>query len=940
MSEQRIRQFVDLLYPPNWKLPEQARFSLWEMPGKRSYHYLPRDPELEIAAHALDQEGHNVFFGVGLRRGDLGPTVRGSKADIVALPGFWADIDIRGVTHAADNLPANIIDVVQGILQPFDWEPSAVVNSGGGIHAYWLFEGPLLITDENRAEVEELSRSFQERLALGARKQGWKWDMTADTPRVLRPVGTHNRKQLTPVAVEFMGTPGGTRYPASLFQAALKTKATGIASLLARSSSSAPIAATPEHSGQLSTPPRTIDTRTPEEILDQLRTKMRKCRRTDRKPIIENILNGEPFAQMGERDKVLQQVASWIGFYDNSADPEILAEILEPSLTVMAAAQPNGAMTVEDAVEKISRAQADARRKAAAEKVQDDAIRAALQKQARAVGLPRRPPADLVAVPDPPSPTAKPAPNALPLDKVLAQPSAPQLAVVAKPADDGTDTKAEDTEQPPEGEYTKEEIMGFAARQSELCGKPVAFETFKKRFVICHGDAHFIFVNGKYRSPIPRINFQVSAQRDLSLLPRDLDGHYFFNPIGFKDNGSPRAKTIDEILKEVGTVARHLVADLTIPESYYDADTETFYEAVCPVRTDLEKRFDPNIQTWLEKLGGDDINKLLDWIATVTFLKQPSCGLFISGPPDVGKSMLANGLARLWHYGGYTRMEDVVGAFNADVAKCPLVVADETLPDGPNGKPISTKRLRDTISADTRALKRKFLGNAALTGTVRCMFLANSERLLDLGDEILGADSLAAVASRFLHIVAPKSASTFLNSLGGRHGGTRDWVSGDLIARHALWLRDNRKVVAAGRFWVEGHVSKMHRLLASGNQTSSNVLEWIVSYLNKPDREIKASGGVIAGDGELWVNTTVIQHHWEKYIKTKAGPPGIKRIASALEGLLADQSNGRVLRAGRDQKRYWALRVADVLAFADQVGIGDVATLQAIINAPREKDKP
>jgi hypothetical protein len=926
VSEQLIRQFVDLLYPPTSRLPEGARFSLWEMPTKKSYHYRLNDPELEIAAYALDREGHNVFCGVGLRRIDFGPFERGKKEDIVALPGFWADVDIRGLNHAADNLPANVVDIVHGILAPFDWEPSAVVNSGGGIHAYWLFEQPLLVGKEiggvDRAEVEEMSRAFQERLAMHARAAGWKWDMTADLPRVLRPVGTHNRKG-DPVPVEFMGTPGGTRYPYNLFQAALRTKASGIAAILGRDTQ-APIPATPDRPGAPTVPTRVVDQRTPEQILDDLRTKMRRNRNQDRAELFRMIREGEPFAVAGERDRTLQKVASLIGFFDCVADPEILAEILRPSLEAMAEAQPEGAMTFEDAVDKIARAQNDARRKNAISEGAQERIKKALIAQARGLIKKLPKPADLVVVPEPPTPAAKPVDSQLPLDQILGA-RVPALAVLPGTAEQPTSGNID-----PDS-YSEDEIKGFISRQAQLCGCEISMEDWKKRWIIVHGDTLFIFSNGKYLAPIPTKNFRVSSHRDLAPLPARLGESeaYYYNPITTNSNtGLPRRKTNEEVFDEIATVARHLVADMAIDESYYDPDTQTFYEAVCPLRTDLKPRFDARIQKWLELLGGEDVEKLLDWIATVTYLKAPSCGLFLSGPPDTGKSLLANGLARLWHTGGYTRMEEVVGAFNADLAKCPLVVADETLPEGGNGKPISTKRLRDIISADTRALKRKHMSNASLTGTIRCMFLANSANLLAPDEEILGPDSLNAVASRFLHVVVPKEASEYLASLGGRHGGTSQWIVGDLIAQHALWLRDNRKVVAAGRFWVAGHLNKMHQSLATSAPLNGQVIEWIIRYLLKPKPEVKAARGVLAGNGELWVNGSTITDYWAEYMKNKSGPPPLNKVAKVLQGLVVDNGRssaegGRVIRTDRGTKRYWGLRVQGILLWASGHGFDE-----------------
>ncbi len=924
MSEPLVRQFVDLLYPPD-EAPD-GYLSLWEMPGKRSYHYRPQDPELEIAAHGLDRDGHNVFYGVGLRRADLGPYARGSNPDIVALPGFWADIDIRGINHVADNLPANIVEVVQGILQPFEWEPSAVINSGGGVHAYWLFNRPLAITQANRVEVDELSRAFQERLALGARTRGWKWDMTADLARVLRPVGTHNRKK-EPQPVEFMGTPGATRYDYELFRKALQTRAGGVASILGRESR--PIPTVAETPGPAATAPPTIDPRSEQTILDELNNKIRKNRKADRKSTLAKIVEGEPFAEPGDRDRMLQKVCSWIAFYDQVADPEILAEVLRPSLEAMAEMCPEGAMTFEDAVEKIARAQNDARRKSLGEHHAQQEIKKALIREVRGDFTPARNAAKVSPV------TAIPAhSDDSPFDRPHVAAGAPALSLVEKLREGSDDTTAGAKGEA--GGYSFDEINKFAEHQGELSGIEIPEAAWRKRWVILHGDSVYIHCNGRYKSPIPPRLFRVSAGRDIvPLLPEfDTAGRYYFSPQALKSDGSIRSKTSEEILDELATVARHLVADLSLNDSYYDPKSETFYEAVCPLRTDLEPRYDQNIQTWLEKLGGPHSKKLLDWIATVTYLDAPSCALFISGPPDAGKSLLANGLARLWHPGGYTRMDDVVGSFNADVASCPLVVADETLPEGPNGKPLSTKKLRDIISADTRPLRRKFMANAPLKGTIRCMLLANSEKMLDLGDETLGSESLAAVASRFLHIATSEASGEFVKSIGGRHGGTKDWVTGDLIARHALWLRDNQRVVPAGRFWVEGHVSAMHQMLATASTVNGQVVEWIVRHLTRPAAMVNATKGVLFGGGALFVNTNALVENWNEYIRNRMTVPASSKLNTALQGLSTAKETARI-RTAVGQKRYWPIRVPTILEWAKETGVGDYDDLFEKIEGPK-----
>jgi hypothetical protein len=880
------------------------------------------------------------------------------------------------VTHAADNLPANIVDVVNGILKPFEWEPTAVVNSGGGIHAYWLFEQPLAIGEGNRAEVEEMSRAFQERLAMGARANNWKFDMTADTPRVLRVVGTHNRKSPEhPLLVDFMVAPSGNRYAYSLFQKALKTKAGGIKAIIGREPSIAPPGPLgplgPLGPPGLTEPPGLVDPRSDEDVLVELRTKMRKCRKEERRQIISLILEGEPFARMGERDQTLQRVCSWIAFYDQIADPEILVEVLRPSLEVMAAAQPDGAMTIDDAIEKIARAQHDARRKGAVASSVDENIRRALAKQARGIFEKPKKAADLVAVPGPPSPTAKPSRGALPLDKLLGldrdRNTPASLALVPTPAGTASEIDPSVLPEAQQGErYSIEEINQIIEKQKALSGVAViTHKDWKNRWVIIFGDSLFVYTRRRYSTPISSRFFLVAALKDLfCILPEYTEeGRYYFKPYTINNDGAKRDKSTDEVLKEIASVARALVADLTLSESYYNSDTDTFHEAVCPLR-DLEPRYDPDIQQWLELIAGgpplrpvaeiideegrpegtperpearprpaNDTDRLLDWIASVTYLDAPSCGLFLSGPPGTGKSLLANGLSRIWHHGGYTRMEDVVGAFNGDLLKCPLVVADEELPEGPGGKRLSTRRLRDIISADTRSLRRKFVGNVALRGTVRCMFLANSEDMLDLGDESLGTESMEAVASRFLHIETTKASADFINALGGRHGGTKEWVSGDLIARHALWLRDNRHVIPDGRFWVQGHVTKMHQLLATASNLGGTMAEWLVHALTTPKAAIKAMHGVLFGNGQLWVRVEAIANHWQEFIRSRSMPPSMQMLKRPLKGLCLGPAE-RLTPAVGKRYRYWPINTDFLLAWARDHGVDDIDNLRALLDTP------
>lgn len=64
--------------------------------------------------------------------------------------------------------------------------PTATIHSGGGVHAYWLLEDTLPVTDANRAQVAHWQAAWVD--LVGAD------DGAKDLARVLRVPGTENRK--------------------------------------------------------------------------------------------------------------------------------------------------------------------------------------------------------------------------------------------------------------------------------------------------------------------------------------------------------------------------------------------------------------------------------------------------------------------------------------------------------------------------------------------------------------------------------------------------------------------------------------------------------------------------------------------------------------------------------------------------------------------------
>lgn len=170
---------------------EEGKSYIWTLPDKVTTSFSDWE-EMVNCAIFEDASGKNVYFSVGLSEKNFQRYERAKNADIIGLPGLWVDIDIAG-EHAAENLPPNY-EAAKDLL-PGEFEPSIIVFSGHGIHAYYLFKEILETrTEEEKAYATNLLKRLQGAVRQKAQEHGWHVDSTIDLCRVLRVPGTMNRK--------------------------------------------------------------------------------------------------------------------------------------------------------------------------------------------------------------------------------------------------------------------------------------------------------------------------------------------------------------------------------------------------------------------------------------------------------------------------------------------------------------------------------------------------------------------------------------------------------------------------------------------------------------------------------------------------------------------------------------------------------------------------
>lgn len=140
-------------------------------PNKRvdaAFFPYPQDFD-KLRQYAAAKRGSNIYFGVGVR-GEK----RGSADCVSSLSSVWVDIDFKR-TDESEALKR---------LGELPTKPSATIQSGGGIHAYWFLREPAAPSDFPR--LRAVNRAIVK--AVGG-------DPAAcDPARIMRVPGTMNVK--------------------------------------------------------------------------------------------------------------------------------------------------------------------------------------------------------------------------------------------------------------------------------------------------------------------------------------------------------------------------------------------------------------------------------------------------------------------------------------------------------------------------------------------------------------------------------------------------------------------------------------------------------------------------------------------------------------------------------------------------------------------------
>jgi len=188
--------------------------------GKKQSYWYQDCSEIPNAVSLMPTR--NVYVGMGTSANDYGEKLRAKENQIIGIPGLWCDIDYGNEGHAKTNNPPSEVDAMSLLINDMPLQPTMIVSSGHGLHAYWQFDVWYPIAfDADRMAAKTLETRWQSLLADYAKARGWQLDSVNDLARVLRIPGSLNNKTNDPIACNLEAVYPKFRYSIATIEAAI-----------------------------------------------------------------------------------------------------------------------------------------------------------------------------------------------------------------------------------------------------------------------------------------------------------------------------------------------------------------------------------------------------------------------------------------------------------------------------------------------------------------------------------------------------------------------------------------------------------------------------------------------------------------------------------------------------------------------------------------------
>lgn len=354
-------------------------------------------------------------------------------------------------------------------------------------------------------------------------------------------------------------------------------------------------------------------------------------------------------------------------------------------------------------------------------------------------------------------------------------------------------------------------------------------------------------------------------------------------------------------------------------------------------RRDITPAFSTDVDNWLQALFGDEYGMGCEWIGqALAFEDGPICALSIAGRPGCGKKLLYQGLAECIETEIAADGKEL-GRFASLLLRTPFLVVNEGLPKLGDGAKHPADTFRALVGGDPIVLEQKFRDSMIVRSPIRMLFMANNTEVVKIlsGGRDLSLDDRDAILQRLWHIDARETRATdWLRERGGLsftgRPGNR-WIAGDsgqpsdfIVARHFLWLHENRQPVKHGaRLLVEGsYDTELLRLMTVSSGSAPAVIETLLQMI---ENRHPVPGLHVSKKGVFVVSQAVVDRYRKELHSVMRHDIRQETVAGVLKGIMPRGVSGAKDRTlttagGKLRARWWEIDLELLLSTAVEYG--------------------
>lgn len=380
---------------------------------------------------------------------------------------------------------------------------------------------------------------------------------------------------------------------------------------------------------------------------------------------------------------------------------------------------------------------------------------------------------------------------------------------------------------------------------------------------------------------------------------------------------------MDNLLESFGSPITRFMAKLGVEGCHYDHERQILTEGTATVDPRLAPEYNEQVAQWLTLLGADRADELRDWLATFLDFERPTCAIYIDGPPSIGKGMLTAGLSRLFDSKAAVPYSDAMDDFNSLVKDCPLVVADEKVPQG-LGDEAPSQAIKRFLGSSGLVINEKYVQKMELEGVPRLLITANDDSAFSVSENVT-EHTRKAIERRIGYIETNNEAGAYIETIGG-YDTTKAWVAGGAIARHVLWLHENHDVDKGSRFLVEGWPSKFTADFGAreglAGAVVGNLIEYVMSGNYKPAMPVEG--------GQLLVSMQCLADSWDDLTVGDQAIPSRNKLSEALKQVAVEGDDQKVrkrISTTGSRPRLWNIDLAKLVRAAERLNLAAVDEL-------------